>query len=250
MGNSFGSFCDDFFVDMSVNTQLDLPTQRETILAFFERVQKQFPSLNNFSRRETGEYSLEHEEQGQRSRWVSLELDRITAGWAEPEQLRQAYEFQVAVLELIPYMLGVSALDIDSLDITFSMDFDYQGNHDEVIAEALLGSSSFSSLLDIPGARPMGCCPSFVVSLSEDCRVQARVAVESRTTAFDARNEKYKSEEPISLYFTVRRYPLPTPGFNTAQAFLEQCKLAETLMFEKIIPCFVQPINNAIAQRR
>ena len=250
MTNSFGSFCDDFFVEMCINTQLDLPTQRDTILAFFERIQKQFPQLSNFLRRETGEYSLEHEEQGQRQRWVSLELDRIVAGWAEPQNIKEAYDFQVAVLELIPYMLGVSPLDIDSLDATFSMDFDYQGNHDEVIAEALLGGSSFSTMLEIPGARSIGCCPSFIVSLSDDCRVQARVAVESRTTAFDVRNEKYKSEEPISLYFTVRQYPLPTPGFKTAQAFLEQCRLAETLMFDKIIPCFVQPINNAIAQRR
>jgi hypothetical protein len=250
MANSFGSFCDDFFVDMSVNTQLDLPTQRDTILAFFERIQKQFPELSNFSRRESGEYSLEQEQQGQRNRWVSLELDRVTAGWAEPENLNDAYGFQTAVLELIPYMLGVSVLDIDSLDITYSMDFDYQGNHDEVIAEALLGASSFSALLDIPGSKPMGCCPSFVVALSEDCRLQARVAVESRTAAFDVRNDKYKSDEPISLYYTVRRYPLPAPGFDTAKAFLEQCRLAEAMMFDKIIPCFVQPIINAIAQRR
>jgi hypothetical protein len=250
MTNSFGSFCDDFFVEMCVNTQLDLPTQRDTILAFFERIQKQFPHLSNFVRRDSGEYSLEQEEQAQRVRWVSLELDRIIAGWAEPQDLNEAYAFHAAVLELIPYMLGVSPLDIDSLDVTFSMDFDFQGNHDEVIAEALLGGSSFSSLAEIPGARAIGCCPSFIVSLSDDCRMQARVAVESRTTAFDVRNEKYKSEDPISLYFTVRQYPLPQPGFNTAQAYLEQCRLAEELMFEKIIPHFVQPINNAIAQRR
>lgn len=250
MTNSFGSFCDDFFVEMCVNTQLDLPTQRDTILAFFERIQKQYPQLSSFSRRETGEYSLEQEEQGQRVRWVSLELDRITVGWAEPQKLHDAYAFHTAVLELIPYMLGVSVLDMDSLDVTFSMDFDYQGNHDEVIVEALLGASSFSALLDLPQSRPIGCCPSFVVSLSEDCRLQARVAVESRTTAFDVRNEKYKSEEPISLYFTVRRYPMPAPGFDAAQAFLEQCRLAEQLMFDKIIPSFVHPINNAIAQRR
>lgn len=250
MTNSFGSFCDDFFLEMCVNTQLDLPTQRDTILAFFERIQKQYPQLSCFSRHETGDYSLEQEEQGQRTRWVSLELDRVVAGWAEPEKLNDAYAFQSEVLNLIPYMLGVSTLDMDSLDVTFSMDFDYQGNHDEVIVEALLGASSFSSLLDLPKARPIGCCPSFVVSLSEDCRLQARVAVESRTTAFDVRNEKYKSEEPISLYFTVRRYPLPEPKFDAAQAYLEQCRLAEQLMFDKIIPCFVQPINNAIAQRR
>ncbi len=250
MTHSFGSFCDDFFVEMCVNTQLDLPTQRDTILAFFERIQKQFPPLSNFIRRDTGEYSLEQEEQGQRVRWVSFDVDRIIAGWAEPQDLKAAYDFQVAILELIPYMLGVSPLDIDSLDVTFSMDFDYQGNHDEVITDALLGGSSFSALAEMAGARAIGCCPSFIVALSEDCRVQARVAVESRTTAFDVRNEKYKSEEPISLYFTVRQYPLPTSEFDSAKAFLNQCRLGETLMCDKIIPCFVQPINSAIAQRR
>ncbi len=41
MANSFGSFCDGLFVDMCINTQLELPSSRETVLAFFERLQKQ-----------------------------------------------------------------------------------------------------------------------------------------------------------------------------------------------------------------
>ena len=68
MSNSFGSFCDDLFIDMSICTQLDLPSGRDTILTFFERLQKQFPDMNSFSRRDTGEYILEQEQQGQRVR--------------------------------------------------------------------------------------------------------------------------------------------------------------------------------------
>ena len=76
------------------------------------------------------------------------------------------------------------------------------------------------------------------------------MAVESRTSAFDLRNEKYKSDDPISLYFAVRRYPKPEPGFDMLAAYQEQCQIAENMMFEKIIPHFVQPLSSAIAQRR
>ncbi|HOL32374.1 MAG TPA: hypothetical protein PK052_10370 [Anaerohalosphaeraceae bacterium] len=250
MANSFGSFCDGLFLELCVTTQLELPSSRETILAFFERLQRLHPEMNNFSRRDGGEYVLEQESQGQRIQWVGLEADRITAGCADPDSLEQAYALHAQVLELIPYMLGVSPLDIDSLDITFGLDFDYQGNHDEVIAAALLNTSSFGTLFEMPQVRAISCCPSVIIALSDDCRLQARVAIESRTTAYDVRSEKYKSDEPISLYFSVRRYPLSSPPFDTLASFREQCRIAENLMFDKIIPHFVQPLNNAIAQRR
>ena len=250
MTSSFGSFCDDLFIDMSINTQLELPSGRDTILTFFERLQKQFPKMNDFTRRDTGEYVLQQQNDGQRVRWVGLEVDRITAGCADPEELGQAYELHQQVLELVPYMLGVSPLDIDSIDVTFAMDFDYQGNHDEVIAEALLSQSSFGCLLDMPQTKSVNCCPSVIVALSQDRRLQARIAVESRSTDFDVRSDKYKTDDPISLYFTVRRYPQPGPDFDTRAAYEEQCRIAEDMMFDKILPHFVTPLNSAIAQRR
>jgi hypothetical protein len=235
---------------MCINTQLELPSGRETMLAFFERLQKQIPEMNNFVRRDSGDYVLEQETNGQRNRWVALETDRVVAGYADPDNLEDPYQLHTQVLELIPYMLGVSPLDIDAMDVTFAMDFDYQGNHDEVIAEALLNGSSFGALFEAAQAKAVSCCPSMVIALSEDCRLQARVAVESRSNAFDVRGDKYKSDEPISLYFAVRRYPKPIPDFNMVQAYCEQCRIAENMMFETIIPNFVQPLNSAIAQRR
>ena len=247
---SFGSFCDGLFVDMCVNTQLELPSSRETVLAFFERLQKQNPQMHNFSRRDTGEYILEEEHDQQRSRWVSLEPDRIIAGCADPDTLPQAYSLHNQVLELVPYMLGVSTLDIEALDVTYTMDFDYRGSHDEIIAEALLNTSSFGIFYEQSQTRAVSCCPSMVIGLSDDCRLQARVAVESRHSAFELHNDKYKTDEPISLYFAVRRYPKPESGFDLRAAYLEQCQIAEQMMFDKIIPHFVQPLNSAIAQRR
>jgi len=250
MTNSFGSFCDDFYVDLCVNTQLELPAERDTVLSFFEQLRKRFPNMVHFSKRDNGEFVLEEERQGQKYRWVSLESERITAGCAEPEKLGEAYALHCEVLELMPYMLGVTALDVDSIDVTFTMDFDYQGNHDEVIAEALLAGSSFGSLFEIGGAKTIGCNPSVIVSLSEDFRTQARIAVESRTSVYDMKNEKFKQDEPISLYFTIRRYPNPAMSAELIESYRQQCKLGEQLMFDRVLPYFVQPLVSAIAQRR
>ena len=141
-------------------------------------------------------------------------------------------------------------MDIGSLDVSFTMDFDFQGNHDEVVADALFGSAAFSALLDLPGARPIGFSPNVVVAISEDCRTQARIAVEPRTSVYEIRQNKFKPDETISLYFTIRQFPDPNGRFDAARSFQNQCQIAEELMVDKIIPGFAKPLTDAIAQRR
>jgi hypothetical protein len=250
MSNSYNSFCDDFYLDMHINTEMDLPTDRDTLLAFFERIQKHYPTMGNFYRGDSGEYCLEENQDSGEYRWVSVESDRLGSGVVNPLRIEEVYSQDKLILELIPYMLGVSHLDIDSLDITYGMDFDYQGNHDEVIAAALFGSTAFGCLLDLPNSKALGFSPTILIGLSEDCRTQARISVESKTTAFEVRNQKYKSDEAISLYFTIRQYPRPDEKFDAIKSFEKQCALAEELMVARIMPHFVHPLANAIAQRR
>jgi len=255
MVNNYSSLCDDFYLDMHVNTELNLPTQRDTILAFFERIQKRFPSMGCFYRRENNEYCLEEDHNVGQYRWVTLEIDRIGSGVVNPSSFEDVYDQDRLVLELIPYMLSVSHLDIDSLDITFAMDFDYTGNHDEVIAEALLAQSAFNCLLDLPQARPIGFSPIVVVALSEDCRTQARISVESKTTpdligGYGPGKKRQSLDEAVSLFFTIRQYPSSAGKFDTLKSFENQCRLAEELMARKIVPNFVQPLTDVIAQKR
>ena len=47
-GNPFAAFCDDFYVNMRLGSQMNLPHNRETVLHFFERVQKEFPQMTRF----------------------------------------------------------------------------------------------------------------------------------------------------------------------------------------------------------
>jgi len=255
MSNSYSSICDDFYFDMYINTELYLPTQRDTILAFFERIQKQFPSMGCFYRRENNEYCLEEDRKTGQYRWITLELDRIGSGVVNPSSFKDAYSQDRFVLELIPYMLSVNHLDIDSLDITFAMDFDYAGSHDEVIAEALFGSSAFNCLMDLPQARAIAFSPAAVIAISDDCRTQARIAVESKTApdligGHEYGKQRQCSDEAITLSFTIRQYPSDTEKFDSLKSFENQCHLAEELMAQKIVPNFVQPLTNVIAQKR
>ncbi len=248
--SSYSSLCDEFYVDMCINTELDLPTQRDTVLAFFERIQRQYPSMGCFYRRDKNEYCLEEDHSLGRYRWVTLEIDRIGSGVVNPPTFEMAYQQDRLVLELIPYMLSVSHLDIGSLDVTFAMDFDYLGSHDEIIADALLGMSAFSSLLDLPGVRPIGLSPSIVAALSDDNRTQARVSVESKTSICEAGRKAQGPDEAITLSLTIRQYPPASGKFNPLKSFENQCRLAEELSAEKIVPYFAKPLAETIAQRK
>jgi hypothetical protein len=248
--NSYSSLCDDFYLDMYINTELELPTERDTILSFFERIHKQYPSMGRFYRREDNEYYLEEDRNPGQYRWASLEIDRIGSGMVNPSDFEAAYNQDRLVLELVPYMLGVNHLDIDSLDVTFAMDFDYAGSHDEVIAEALFSQSAFSSLLDLPEARPIGFSPALVIALSEDDRTQGRISIESKTSVYEPKKKGRFTDESISLSFTVRQYPATDEKFEPLISFEHQCRLAEELMAEQIVPNFVKPLTETIAQKR
>ena len=57
----FGSYSDDFYVNMHLNTEMELPSNRDTVLHFFEQLQKYYPTMRNFYGRERGEYVLEED---------------------------------------------------------------------------------------------------------------------------------------------------------------------------------------------
>ncbi len=58
MGTEFGVLCSDFYVNQKLALKMDLPTERDTLLHFFDQIRKSHPDMTRF-RRYDGELSLE-----------------------------------------------------------------------------------------------------------------------------------------------------------------------------------------------
>lgn len=246
--HAYGSLADDYYVNMNLSTEMKLPEGRETILSFFERLQKSYPNMRNFYTRETGDFVLEEDKDAGHHRWISLEARRVCSGYVNPSHPDDAVDQHLLVLELVPYMLTVSPLDCEALDYMMGFDFSYRGNHDELVAEALGTGHAMEGLMDIPGARVLNYEPSIFFSLDESCRIQARLLVETRTNAYQVRRGEYPDEQ-ISVFFTVRQYGSLGAGEKYEDSLRNLKATCEDLLENYVVDQVLRPLAQAIATR-
>src|SRR5215210_690690 len=248
MSNPYAAFCEDFYVNMRLGSQLALPHNRETLLHFFERIQKGYPGMTRFRKSEAGEYNLEEDRSSQTYRWISLEQKRLSSGHVNPESIADAIKLHGLLLDMAPTYLGLSPVEIDYLDVLFGFDLAFGGNHDEIIAESLFPESPLTCLTDEPGARAVDFQPTVTVALSEDCRLQARIDVVTRTNSYQVRTGDY-SDEVISVYLIVRRYWGDRPKEPMHLLIEQMAEKADHLCTNYIVPRVLRPISSAIASR-
>lgn len=246
MSMDLRSVADDFFVNLNLQTTLQLPDNRETILHFCEAVQKEFNDMASFYQRDSGEFVLEGDRDSGSYQWMELQPRRLTAGFFNPPDVGMAYRMHRWILERSMYYLGVSGLDVECLDVLFGFNMDYVGNRDAIVAEALLGNSPLGALAAFGNTRPIECEPSLVIALEDDCYLQARLSLETRSSSYQVRTGHYE-DEPISVYFTVRQYPRLAKVLDFQGSFARQCEVCEDLAQKAIIPNIIQPIATAIA---
>jgi hypothetical protein len=247
--NSFGSLSDDFGVSVYLASKAEMPTNRETVLHFFESIQKQFPKMTDFERRDDKEYALEEDRDSGSYRWVTLDNRRLCSGFVNPPALEDVDHQNERLLEMAPYHLGVSGLDADSLDVVYYFDFLYAGNHDEVVAEALAAGGPLESLSKLPAGRVLNHQPSMMLALDESCQLQGRLTVETRTTAYQVRTGNF-SESPISVYFTVRQFWGKQPFKTFVESYRNQRRLLDELVADHVVPNVIQPLARAIATKQ
>ncbi len=246
--NRYSQFCDDFYVNMNLSTEMELPNSRETVLHFFERVQKKYPSMRKFYCREKRDFVLEEEKERGNYRWATIENRRICSGQVNPPSLESALDQHRLILELAPFMLSVSPLDCEALDVLFAFDFTYRGNHNHLVAEALGLSPALERMIDVPGAAVMNYEPSITLSLDEECRTQVRLSVETRTSAFHVRSGEYP-EEQLSVYLTARQYGSLPPDMTYVQAFDQLSTSAQELVDSYVVDQVLQPLARTIAMK-
>ena len=249
MANSYAALCDEFYVNLRLGTQMKLPTDRSTLVSFFERMQRLYPEMVNFHQDgRHQEASIEENRDENSYRWLSAEPQRLSSGYLNPPEVQDAYKFNSNVLETVPYYMAVSTVDLDYLDVLWGFDFQYKGNHHELIAESLLGESPIGRMMDAPGAKGINFELSGIVALSEDARLHARVWVEPRTTLSQVRGDDFP-DEMLSLYVIVRRWSggKRLPEFGALHSML--IEQGEKFLEERVLETFVTPIRDAIARR-
>lgn len=246
--NRYSTGADDFYVNVNLNTEMELPNGRDTVLHYFEQMKKAYPELRNFYTRENGDLVLEGDKDEGSYRWLAIEPRRLCSGQVNPESLEEAYGQHELVLELAPHLLTISVLDCEALDVMYGFDFTYRGNHDELVAEALGVGPAFEGLTEVPGARVLNFEPSLTMALDESCRLQGRISIETRSDAYQVRTGEYV-EDQISVYFTVRQYWENGPARTFVDSFRHQREVGEDVVRRRIIPRLVQPLARAIASR-
>lgn len=248
MTDGLGSFSDDFYVNLRLGSQMTLPNSRETLLHYFERLQRDFPGMTRFRKADSGDHNLEEDRGGAGYRWASVEAKRLAAGHVNPPSVAEAMRLHTLVLQCAPHYLGISPLEIDHMDVLFGFDLAYAGNHDEVVSEAMFGASPLGCLAGEEGAKPVDFQPSVTVALSEDCRLQARIDVVTRTNSYQVRTGDY-SEDNISVYLILRRYWGDRPKEPMEKIALQLAEQAEDLAHRHVLPKIVRPISAVIASR-
>ena len=227
---------------------MNLPHNRETLLHFFERIQKSFPRMTRFRKNDNGELNLEEDRSGESYRWASIEAKRLSSGHVNPATVEDALKLHTLMLEQAPYQLGISPVEIDYLDVLFGFDLAYSGNHDEVIAESLFCESPLTCLTEEEGARAVDFQPTVTVALSDDCRLQARIDIVTRTNSYQVRTGDY-AEDCISVYLILRRYWGDRPRDPMEKMLSDMADRAEALCHSHILPKVIKPISAAIASR-
>jgi len=246
--NRYSAISDDFYVNMNLGTEMELPQQRDTVLHYFERIQKKYPSMRKFYCRDKRDFVLEEDKDRSQYRWATVENRRLCSGQVNPATIEEAMEQHRLVLDLAPFMLSVSPLDCEALDLLFGFDFTYRGNHNQLVTEELGVAPALERLLELPGGSVINYEPSLTLSLDEGCRRQVRVSIENRTNAFQIRTGEYP-EEQLSVYVTAWQYGSLNPDETFVQTVDELARLCQDVVDNYVVESVLRPLQRTIALR-
>jgi hypothetical protein len=249
MTTPYGTLCDDFGVSAYLLGKVEMPTGREPVLHFFEALQKAWPTMTEFEKRDNGEYTLEEDRDAGAYRWATLDARRLCAGYVNPPAVEDADEHNEKVLEMAAYHLDLGPLQTEAVDVLYYFDFLYQGNHDEVVAEALAANTPLEGLTQIPGGRVLHYQPAVMMALDEGCQLQGRLSVETRTNAYQVRTGTFP-ESPISVYFTVRQFWGKQPYKSFVDSYRNQRRVLDELVSQYVVPHVIQPLQKVIGARQ
>ncbi len=239
MSAHYGAFCTDHYLNLKLGLKLELSQGRDTVLSLFERVRRQYPGMTEF-RKYKDELALESPSQETPHRWVAVRSSSIRSGVVNPGEGCDAFRLHETVLEVSPYYLSISPLDVDFVEVLFGFDLAAGGNHDEIVAHTLLGDSPLAGLFDAGDGLAIDCQPVVGVSLGDG--FEAYFEVKTRAAA----GRRGRGEEPISVYLTLRKHGPIDELKDLNRVFSTLVARGEALVESQVLPVLVNPIREGI----
>ncbi|MBI1825316.1 MAG: hypothetical protein HY287_04990 [Planctomycetes bacterium] len=250
MIHDLGSMCDEFFVNGRLFFKLELAPDRESVLHFFDRVRREYPTIKRLRRRENALSLEEENDEGGSRRWLRMDAGSLRFGAFAPANREQVCQFGQFVMEQAPCHLTLSDLVYDHLEVTYGFELSYRGNHDQIVAETLFPDHPLSGFFldDQASTQIIDAQPYLGIALTPACDLQAYLQVKSRTTTFEVRNNAYESG-PITVLLIVRKYWGMDGQTELAKTLPNLFEVADRLASERVIPSIVNPLAAAIASR-
>ncbi|HEX5104638.1 MAG TPA: hypothetical protein VFV87_12545, partial [Pirellulaceae bacterium] len=116
------------------------------------------------------------------------------------------------------------------------------------LVDALGVLPAFEKISEIPGATVLANEPSIQFALDEECRLQCRLSIETRTTAYHVRTREFP-EEQISVYFTARKYGSLENGETFVSAMNKLAETCREVVDNYIVENVLRPLQQTIAIR-
>ncbi len=240
MPESYRALCSDFYINQKLSLKLDLPRERQTVLDLFDRVRRQYPAMSQF-RRYKDEVALESEPAADQNRWAAIRTNNIRSGIVNPGELADAYALHAHVLDVAPFFLSISPLDVDYLELLYGFDIQTDRSQDEVVYEALLAHTPLAGLLDLPDARITDCQPLYSMTVKDE-HAETEISYEVKTRSAGRGG---RGDEPISIYLTLRRFAPVEEVRQLPQVLAAMARIGEDLVESRAVPHLVVPIREA-----
>ncbi len=243
MPSTYRALCSDFYINTKLNVRMELPTNREPVLELFERTRRSYPAMNAF-RRYKDELALESAANASPHRWIAIRNASVRSGVVNPTTAEDMYSIHRTTMEISPYFLSISPLDIEYIELLYGFDLAARGNHDAIAANALFAGSPMAALLDSDRINVLDCQPSMGMKLVEEDGLEVHFEVKTRSKG---KKTNEANPDPISVYLTLRRYDPVTKLEELTPKLNELIERGQNLVDEYALPNLLMPLREEIA---
>ena len=250
----YNAFCDDFYVNARLGSHLPMPHERGSVVHFLEQIQKAFPSLHQLHAaggvgpNDMPAVRLEEDPQQRSYRWLSLESRQLSAGHVNPPSLEEVARLHRLILQIAPYQLGVSPVEIAYLDLLCGFDLEFNGDHEAIVAETMFRGSPLACLVEHADGRPAEFSPALTVAFDEQPGLRARLEIVTRG-GNAARGGDEGDSDVIRVFLTLRRFWQPRPEEPVEAVYADLLERADRLLARQIVPHVLRPIAAAISSQ-